>query len=277
MQRRGRRRRGTGDGARLEPVSERVSLEVEGGFGRPPWSATPRNRALWEAARKRRRASSGSSWSEASVGGASDGNVTSAFTATLDGLGPSATGRTPPTSTCWSSAMPERAALLGAALAEPGGAVVEAGATATVPGSVTRHGRLRASGRRPWSPPARAVGHWRLRGLTRCSIPARTPTASRPRAGPTARSSPATCSSVRWGGAPPPWRRWATGARSRRTSIMHALTARLRAGALHLRRSPLLPDGRGALPGPRRPGRRGAAPWRLSSPLPSASSRCRWC
>ena len=36
----------------LEPSDERVSLEVEGGFRRPPLEPTPRNRMLWQRARQ---------------------------------------------------------------------------------------------------------------------------------------------------------------------------------------------------------------------------------
>jgi glutamate carboxypeptidase len=48
---------------------------------------TPRNRALWHLA-QRAGEQLGLSLGEACAGGASDGNETSPFSATLDGLGP---------------------------------------------------------------------------------------------------------------------------------------------------------------------------------------------
>ncbi len=71
----------------LKPVQEGISIDVSGGFGRPPMERTPRNRELWEAAREAAGAI-GLEIGEAAVGGASDGNTTSLYTATLDGLGP---------------------------------------------------------------------------------------------------------------------------------------------------------------------------------------------
>ncbi|NNM06536.1 MAG: M20/M25/M40 family metallo-hydrolase, partial [Gemmatimonadetes bacterium] len=64
-----------------------TSLEIEGGFHVPPLEPTPRNRALWEAAQAAGR-DLGLELEEAMAGGGSDGNTTSQYTATLDGLGP---------------------------------------------------------------------------------------------------------------------------------------------------------------------------------------------
>ncbi|MEZ5073325.1 MAG: hypothetical protein R2691_00615 [Solirubrobacterales bacterium] len=36
----------------LEPVTDGISLEIDGGFRRPPLERTPRNRVLWEQARR---------------------------------------------------------------------------------------------------------------------------------------------------------------------------------------------------------------------------------
>jgi glutamate carboxypeptidase len=63
-----------------------VTIEVTGGIGSPPLERTPRNRALWERARRAARGL-GLELGEALVGGGSDGNTTSQHTATLDGLG----------------------------------------------------------------------------------------------------------------------------------------------------------------------------------------------
>lgn len=71
----------------LEPETPQVRIRAEGGFGRPALEATPRNRALWEMAR-RHGAAMGLTLGEARAGGGSDGNTTSQYTATLDGLGP---------------------------------------------------------------------------------------------------------------------------------------------------------------------------------------------
>lgn len=93
----------------LKPVTPGVTLRVEGGIGRPPMERTPRNQRLWEAARRLAK-ELGLDLEEGMAGGGSDGNTTSLFTATLDGLGQSATALTLATSssTCtgWSSGAP---------------------------------------------------------------------------------------------------------------------------------------------------------------------------
>jgi glutamate carboxypeptidase len=71
----------------LQPTSAGSSLIVEGGIGRPALEPTPRNQALWQLAR-RLAGQIGLELTEAAAGGASDGNTTSLYTATLDGLGP---------------------------------------------------------------------------------------------------------------------------------------------------------------------------------------------
>lgn len=69
-----------------------VTVTVEGGFDRPPLELTPPNKALYERAR-RAAADLGFELGMARVGGASDGNITSAEgIATLDGLGPTGGG-----------------------------------------------------------------------------------------------------------------------------------------------------------------------------------------
>jgi glutamate carboxypeptidase len=70
----------------LRPGVRGVTLEVEGGVVIPPLEPTPRNRALWEAARAAG-TELGLDLHEAVAGGGSDGNTTSQLTATLDGLG----------------------------------------------------------------------------------------------------------------------------------------------------------------------------------------------
>jgi glutamate carboxypeptidase len=63
-----------------------TSLEVEVGTAIPPLEKTPRNQALWEASREAG-LELGLDLTEGIAGGGSDGNTTSLFTATLDGLG----------------------------------------------------------------------------------------------------------------------------------------------------------------------------------------------
>lgn len=71
----------------LKSVTPGVRLTVEGRIGRPSMEMTPRNEALWEQARTLGR-ELGIELSHGRAGGASDGNTTSLYTATLDGLGP---------------------------------------------------------------------------------------------------------------------------------------------------------------------------------------------
>jgi glutamate carboxypeptidase len=102
----------------LTPVGDGVTLEVDGRFGRPPLEQTPRNRALWLLARDLA-SELGLTLDEAAVGGASDGNITSVHTATLDGLGAVGGGAHAPHEYVVSGRMPERAALLALLLLAP--------------------------------------------------------------------------------------------------------------------------------------------------------------
>ncbi|HSM59892.1 MAG TPA: M20 family metallopeptidase [Longimicrobiales bacterium] len=70
----------------LRPTMPGVSLEVDADLAIPPLERTPRNVRLWERARHAGRAL-GIELDQATVGGGSDGNTTSRYTATLDGLG----------------------------------------------------------------------------------------------------------------------------------------------------------------------------------------------
>lgn len=63
-----------------------TKVEVEEGGQVPPLEGTPRNRALWGAAREAG-TELGMRLEETTAGGGSDGNTTSLYTATLDGLG----------------------------------------------------------------------------------------------------------------------------------------------------------------------------------------------
>jgi glutamate carboxypeptidase len=102
----------------LSPVQEGASIQVAGSFGRPPMARTARNRALWLEA-ERIGAELGLSLAEERVGGASDGNLTSLYTATLDGLGPVGDGAHAEHEHVEIARLPERAALLALLLAAP--------------------------------------------------------------------------------------------------------------------------------------------------------------
>ena len=71
----------------IEPETPGVRLRIEGAIGRPSMESSPRNEALWTQA-VAAADQLGFELSRAKVGGGSDGNTTSQFTATLDGLGP---------------------------------------------------------------------------------------------------------------------------------------------------------------------------------------------
>jgi glutamate carboxypeptidase len=102
----------------LEPSTPGVTLRIDGGMGRPPMGRTARNRGLWKRARDLA-ASMGARLDEATAGGASDGNTTSLFTATLDGLGAVGDGAHARHEFVYVDKMVERSALLALLLMEP--------------------------------------------------------------------------------------------------------------------------------------------------------------
>jgi len=102
----------------LRPETPGAEIRVEGGFARPPMEPTAASRALF--ARARALADSlGLRLDEAAVGGASDGNLASRWTPTLDGLGAVGEGAHAPHEQVRTDTMPERAALLALLLLEP--------------------------------------------------------------------------------------------------------------------------------------------------------------
>ena len=102
----------------LRPSTEGTTLSVRGGLEVPPFERTPRNRALWnEALAAAERL--GIEIDESTVGGGSDGNTTSQFTATLDGLGPIGDGAHARHEAVVVESMVERAALLAELLMAP--------------------------------------------------------------------------------------------------------------------------------------------------------------
>jgi glutamate carboxypeptidase len=102
----------------LTPVDERNSIHVSGSFGHPPLEPRPRNRALWTVARSLA-GTIGIDLEEAAVGGASDGNIISQYTATLDGLGAVGDGAHAPHEYVLTSKLSERAALVALLLLAP--------------------------------------------------------------------------------------------------------------------------------------------------------------
>jgi glutamate carboxypeptidase len=70
----------------MEPATRGVTLQIEGGVRVAPLERTPRNRALWNTARSVGD-EMGFTLEDGMAGGGSDGNTTSLYTATLDGLG----------------------------------------------------------------------------------------------------------------------------------------------------------------------------------------------
>ena len=70
----------------LEPATKGVSLKIEKSLERAPLERTPRNQALWQLALEAAR-DLDLEIEQGVAGGGSDGNLTSPFAATLDGLG----------------------------------------------------------------------------------------------------------------------------------------------------------------------------------------------
>jgi glutamate carboxypeptidase len=122
---------------RLTPVLAGAVVDVEGGWHRPPMEALPRNRTLLATALRLGRDVGLSLRDAGLVGGGSDANTTSLFTATLDGLGPVGEGSHARDERVDTLSWPNRTALLGLLLLEPD----------TRPKPV-RHERPRAAGRR---------------------------------------------------------------------------------------------------------------------------------
>ncbi len=102
----------------LTPINPAVTIEVTGGFGRPPMEATEQNLKLWRHA-ERIAGELGIPLESAVVGGASDGNLTSLLSATLDGLGAVGDGAHRLDERVLIDTLPERAALLTLLLMQP--------------------------------------------------------------------------------------------------------------------------------------------------------------
>ena len=103
---------------RLKPETPGTSIAVESGVRRPPMEQTPRNRQLWRLAQEAAQ-DLDIDLREGTAGGASDGNTTSQFTATLDGLGAVGGGAHADDEHLILEKMVERAALLASLLSSP--------------------------------------------------------------------------------------------------------------------------------------------------------------
>jgi len=102
----------------LKPSVPGTELEIDGRIGRPALEPTPRNRKLWHLAEKLS-GQIGLDLKEGLAGGGSDGNTTSLFTATLDGLGPVGDGAHAPHEFLYVEETLERTALLTLLLLAP--------------------------------------------------------------------------------------------------------------------------------------------------------------
>jgi len=95
----------------LRPSLEGTTIQIRGGIERQPMEKTPRNTALWRAAVEAGRRI-GLELGESHTGGGSDGNLTSLFTATLDGLGGVGGGAHAPHEFIYIDKLVERTALM---------------------------------------------------------------------------------------------------------------------------------------------------------------------
>ncbi|MDJ0735774.1 MAG: M20 family metallopeptidase [Nostocaceae cyanobacterium] len=102
----------------LQPTIPGTQLIIEGGMNRPPMEKTPGNQKLWEMAQSVA-GELGMQLQEGTAGGASDGNTTSLYTPTLDGLGAVGDGAHSPGEFIYFDQMVERCALLARLLLEP--------------------------------------------------------------------------------------------------------------------------------------------------------------
>jgi glutamate carboxypeptidase len=117
----------------LTPLTPNTTIEVRGGILQAPMEPNARNQSLWRQAQSLGRAL-GLTLEQAAVGGSSDGNTTSQFTATLDGLGAVGDGAHADHEHVRLAPMIERAALLALLLRAPLDAFASGAEGATCPG-----------------------------------------------------------------------------------------------------------------------------------------------
>ncbi len=104
--------------AALRPIVPGTRIEITDRVDLPPLERTPRNQTLIAAA-QRAAAQLGFQLDESTAGGGSDGNTTSLYTATLDGLGAVGDGAHAAHEHIVVDRLPERAALLALLLLAP--------------------------------------------------------------------------------------------------------------------------------------------------------------
>lgn len=102
----------------LEATTPGTTVTIEGAIGRPPMEFTPGNEKLWLLAR-RGAEELGFQVGQAFAGGGSDGNTTSQYAPTLDGLGAVGGGAHAPSEHLLLDRMVERSALLARLLSFP--------------------------------------------------------------------------------------------------------------------------------------------------------------
>ncbi len=102
----------------IEATTAGTSLTIEGDIGRLPMEPSPGGRRLWQRAREAADCL-GVDLQEGRSGGVSDGNITSQYAPTLDGLGPVGDGAHARHEFCYVEKMTERCALLSLLLAQP--------------------------------------------------------------------------------------------------------------------------------------------------------------
>ncbi len=102
----------------LQPTTSDTQLIVEGKIERPPMEKTPGNQKLWQLAQQAA-SELGIEIEEGTAGGSSDGNLTSLYTPTLDGLGAVGDAAHAPGEFVYLDQMVERAALLARLLLAP--------------------------------------------------------------------------------------------------------------------------------------------------------------
>ena len=102
----------------IEAQTPGTQVEIEGSVRRPPMERTPRNQRLWQLAR-RGAEQLGIEIEQAAAGGGSDGNTTSQFAPTLDGLGAVGAGAHAVNEHLLLDRMVERSALLATLLSFP--------------------------------------------------------------------------------------------------------------------------------------------------------------
>ena len=102
----------------LQPTNPDTQLIIEGQIERPPMAKTPGNQKLWQLAQQAA-SELGLEIEEGTAGGSSDGNLTSLYTPTLDGLGAVGDAAHAPGEFIYLDQMVERAALLARLLLAP--------------------------------------------------------------------------------------------------------------------------------------------------------------